>query len=90
MNLLSSVHDRTSSDAKGNPPLGVNRARVFNATNRVLIGEPFDVTTLRFRGGRRVPTVLRLFVTGINRVGGDFISLRIGDVEIFSEITDPR
>ena len=43
------------------------RARIFNATNRVLTREPFNVTTLRYRGGRRVPTVLRLYLTGVAR-----------------------
>ena len=42
------------------------RARIFNATNRVLTREPFNVTTLRYRGGVRVPTVLRLYLTGVS------------------------
>jgi uncharacterized protein (TIGR03437 family) len=43
-------------------------ARIFNVTNTVFRTEPFNVTTLRLRGGRRVPTVLRLFLTGVNNV----------------------
>ncbi len=58
------------------------RARVFNATNRVLTTEPFTVTTLRYRGGRRVPTVLRLYLTGVQFVPASSISIRIGDVNI--------
>lgn len=46
------------------------RARIFNATNRVLTREPFNVTTLRYRGGRRVPTVLRLYLTGVEPLFG--------------------
>ncbi len=46
------------------------RARIFNATNRVLTREPFNVTTLRYRGGRRVPTVARLYLTGVEPVPG--------------------
>lgn len=44
------------------------RARIFNITNTVFTTEPFTVTTLRFRGGRRVPTVMRLFLTGVESV----------------------
>jgi uncharacterized protein (TIGR03437 family) len=58
------------------------RARVFNATNRVLTREPFNVTTLRFRGGRRVPTVLRLYLTGVQGAVASNFSIRIGGVTI--------
>jgi hypothetical protein len=58
------------------------RARIFNATNRVLTREPFTVTTIRFRGGRRVPTVLRLFLTGVHNVPASAITIRIGNVQI--------
>lgn len=61
------------------------RARIYNATNRVLTREPFNVTTLRYRGGRRVPTVLRLYMTGIqgaqNGSGGNF-QIRVGGTMI--------
>jgi hypothetical protein len=56
----------------------VNRAQIFNATNTVLRTEPFNVTTLRIRGGRRVPTVLRVFLTGVNNVTAANISIRVG------------
>jgi WD40-like Beta Propeller Repeat len=49
-------------------PAPNGRARIFNITNTVFRTEPFNVTTLRFRGGRRVPTVLRLFLTGVEGV----------------------
>jgi Tol biopolymer transport system component len=58
------------------------RARVFNATNRVLTGEPITVTTVRIRGGRRVPTVLRVFLTGVGGVPNTAISIRVGTREI--------
>ena len=61
------------------------RARVFNATNRVLTREPFNVTTFKFRGSRRVPTVLRLYLTGVQGAaggaGGNF-DIRVGGVPI--------
>ncbi|MCY7347907.1 MAG: hypothetical protein LH614_17045 [Pyrinomonadaceae bacterium] len=55
-----------------------NRAQIFNVTNTVFRTEPFNVTTLRIRGGRRVPTVLRLFLTGVNNVPAANITVRIG------------
>jgi hypothetical protein len=58
------------------------RARVFNATNRVLTREPFTIRTFRLRGSRLVPTVLRVYLTGVhNRVNTE-IFIRIGNVEI--------
>lgn len=68
-------------------PLANGRARVFNVTNTVPRTEPFNVTTLRFKGGRRVPTVLRLFLTGLNttpptNVSPTIITVRIGNTTI--------
>lgn len=54
------------------------RARIFNATNRVLTREPFNVTTLRYRGGRRVPTVLRLYLTGVEGASAGNFVIRVG------------
>ena len=61
-------------------PLG--RARLFNVTNRVQTAEPFAVTTLRYRGGRRVPTVLRLYLTGIANLASSGFTIRIGNQAI--------
>ncbi|HEX6124656.1 MAG TPA: hypothetical protein VFZ23_04720, partial [Pyrinomonadaceae bacterium] len=58
------------------------RAQAFNVTNRVHTTEPFTVTTVRVRGGTRVPTVLRLRVTGIANTVSTTISIRIGSVTI--------
>ena len=61
------------------------RAQIFNATNRVLTREPFNATTFKFRGSRRVPTVLRLYMTGIQGAAGgatgNFV-IRLGNVTI--------
>ncbi len=59
-----------------------NRARIFNVTNTVQRTEPFNVTTLRTRGGRRVPTVLRLYVTGINNLSAANLMVRIGNTTL--------
>ena len=67
-----------------NPGPG-GRARIYNATNRVLVREPFNVTTLKYRGGLRVPTVLRLYMTGIFGAAGGAngnIDIRLGGVPI--------
>lgn len=69
-------------------PPELNRARIFNATNRVLTREPFDVRTLKYRGGRKVPTVLRLYLTGVERVAGSAIVVTIGDTAIPGTISN--
>jgi uncharacterized protein (TIGR03437 family) len=60
------------------------RAQAFNVTNRVHTTEPFTVTTVQVRGGVRVPTVLRLRVTGMANIasGNGVIEVRIGNVTI--------
>lgn len=58
------------------------RARIVNATNTVQTREPFTITTLRRRGGRRVPSVLRLFVTGVNNITAANFRIRVGGIEI--------
>ncbi len=68
-------------------PAPNGRARIFNATNTVFTTEPFTVTTLRLRGGRRVPTVLRLFLTGVNNVPTNnvppnILTVRVGSVTL--------
>ena len=65
-------------------PAPNGRARLFNIVNTVFRTEPFNVTTLRFRGGRRVPTVLRLFLTGVEGVTttNTTVVIRIGNSRI--------
>ncbi len=63
-------------------PAPNGRARIFDVTNTVFRTEPFSVTTVRIRGGRRVPTVLRVFLTGVNNVPASLISVRIRDVTL--------
>ena len=58
------------------------RAQAQNVTNRVPTGEPFTVTTVRLRGGSRVPTVLRLRVTGVANTVPSVFSIRIGSTTI--------
>ncbi len=60
------------------------RARLQNVVNRVPTTEPFNVRTVRIRGGVRVPTVLRLYATGIFIPNAAAVSytVRIGSVTI--------
>lgn len=60
------------------------RARLQNVVNRVPTTEPFNVTTVRLRGGVRVPTVLRLYATGIFIPNSAAVAytVRIGSVTI--------
>ena len=58
------------------------RAQAFNVTNRVPTTEPFTVTTVKLRGGKRVPTILRLRMTGIANIATSVnspVTIRIGN-----------
>lgn len=68
----------TFSEVPG--PFG--RANLRNVTNRVHTTEPFTVTTIRIRGGVRVPTRLRMRITGAALVGTAIITIRIGNASI--------
>ncbi|MBA3352320.1 MAG: hypothetical protein H0U23_07845, partial [Blastocatellia bacterium] len=54
------------------------RAQAFNVTNRVHTTEPFTVRTIRVRGGTRVPSVIRLRLTGVANTSAGVITVRIG------------
>lgn len=55
------------------------RAKVFNITNRVFTTEPFNVRTIRVRPSGRVPSILRLYLTGIQPGSPANISVKIGN-----------
>lgn len=55
------------------------RARIFNATNRVLTTEPFTVRTVKIKGGVRVATVFRLFLTGVEGAAAANFVIRAGN-----------
>jgi uncharacterized protein (TIGR03437 family) len=65
-------------------PAPGGRAFLQNVINRVPTTEPFNVTTVRQRGGVRVATVLRLYATGIliPNAGAVTYSVRIGNVTV--------
>jgi uncharacterized protein (TIGR03437 family) len=65
----------------GTPTPG-GRALLYNVTNRVRTTEPFTVTTFMFRGGKRVPSNMRLYLTGVAGAAASVISIRIGSVTI--------
>ncbi len=63
-------------------PAPNGRAKIYNVTNRVPRTEPFAVTTVRIKGGVRVPTVLRVYLTGVELVNANSVSIRVGSVAI--------
>ena len=65
----------------GTPTPG-GRAKLFNVTNRVRTTEPFTVTTVQIRGGTRVASKMRLYLTGVANVPASAITIRIGSVTI--------
>jgi hypothetical protein len=67
------------------PSPGPNgRARAQNVTNRVPTTEPFTVTTIKIKGGTRVPTRIRLYVTGVANLSSSSANLvvRIKDQSV--------
>ena len=59
-------------------PLG--RAKVFNVTNSVHTSEPFVVRTIRRKGNKLVPSVIRVYLTGIVSTSG--LTVRVGGSNI--------
>jgi uncharacterized protein (TIGR03437 family) len=59
-------------------PLG--RAKAFNVTNTVHTTEPFAVRTIKRKGNKLVPSVLRVYVTGVSTTSG--LTLRVGGSNI--------
>ena len=58
---------------------GGGRAKVYNVTNRVHTTEPFLVRTIRTKPSGRVPSVLRVYLTGVQLVDMSAITIRIGN-----------
>jgi len=74
---LTLVAARPDVFTTGAPGPG-GRARMLNITNTVFTGEPFTVFTIQRRGGRRIPSRMRLFVTGLGTGANTALSIRIG------------
>jgi hypothetical protein len=58
------------------------RAQALNVTNRVHTPEPFTVTTVQVRGGDRVPSRIRLRITGVEGTTAANFNIRIGNQTI--------
>lgn len=58
------------------------RAQARNVTNRVHTPEPFTVTTVKVKGGQRVPSLIRLRLTGVEGATAANFNIRIGSVTI--------
>ena len=56
------------------------RAKLFNVTNTVFTTEPFAVRTILRHGNRLVPSVLRIYVTGVANVPVALLSVRFRDL----------
>lgn len=64
------------------------RAKIFNVTNTVHTTEPFVVRTIMRKGNKLVPSVLRIYVTGVANLGSGSITVRIRD-SIINALTGP-
>ena len=58
------------------------RAKLFNVTNTVFRTEPFAVRTIKRKGNMLVPTVLRVYLTGMELVSSTVITVRIKNAVI--------
>ena len=54
------------------------RANLFNVTNRVRTTEPFVIKTIKVKGNMLVPSVIRVYLTGVANVSSGAITVRIG------------
>ena len=52
---------------------------MFNITNRVHTQEPFAIRTIKIKGGIFVPSVIRVYVTGVDQIAPTNITVRIKD-----------
>lgn len=79
---ITLVHTRPDifTDLPSPGPFG--RAKITNVTNRVHTTEPFTVTTILEKGGRRVPSRMRILLTGVQNVPTTITTIRIGGVSI--------
>lgn len=81
VSIISSPQPDIVTDQTDTNPAPGGRARILNVTNPSNpLPDPFTATTQTQNGA--VPTVLRLFATGIEGVSANSISIRIGDVDI--------
>ena len=64
------------------------RTKLFNVTNSVHTTEPFVVRTIKRKGNKLVPSVLRVYVTGVGNLSSGSITVRIRD-SIITPRTDP-
>ena len=64
------------------------RTKLFNVTNTVHTTEPFAVRTLKRKGGTLVPSILRIYVTGVANIPAASISVRIRD-SIIAPLSGP-
>jgi hypothetical protein len=64
------------------------RAKIFNVTNSRHTTEPFTVRTIMRKGNRLVPSIMRLYVTGVANLPNSAISIRIRDQQV-SARTNP-
>lgn len=77
--FLSIVPSQPDIFNKAMVPEPGGRAKLFNVTNTIWTTEPFVIRTILRKGNRLVPSVLRVYLTGVERIPSNLISVRIGD-----------
>jgi hypothetical protein len=64
------------------------RAKMFNVTNTVQLTEPFTVRTIMRKGNLLVPSMMRVYLTGVTPQAGAVVSVEMdGQTMVTSNIT---
>ncbi len=77
--FVTLVPSRPDIFAKDNFVGPGGRTKAFNVTNTVQTTEPFVVRTVKRKGGVFVPSVIRIFLTGVQNVPSTIVTVRIRD-----------
>jgi hypothetical protein len=58
------------------------RTKAFNVTNTIQTVEPFPIKTLKRRGDILTPTVVRLYLTGVEGLNNSVATIRLRDAAV--------
>ncbi len=58
------------------------RAKAFNVTNSIHTTEPFAIKTVKRRGNLLVPSVIRVYMTGVEGLNSAVMTMRLRDAAI--------
>lgn len=77
--LVPSRPDIFSKDGNVGPG---GRAKAFNVTNSIFTIEPFAIKTVKRRGDLLVPSVIRLYMTGVEGMTTAVMTMRLREAAV--------